>query len=105
DRRETPDVLTVERRAAAFDADNAFHEARSNFGHEPAKWPAGGVRHDDWRTDLVQQHRAALSPHHVRRFRSGRNAAVNRWRRRWGWRRRTRHAAAARIAAALRRNH
>src|SRR5205823_9503470 len=36
---------------------------------------------------------------------SGRNAAVNRWRRRWGWRRRTRHAAAARIAAALRRNH
>ena len=41
------------------------------------------MRHDDRGTDLVEQHRAALTPYHVRGFGSTREAAVNRqWRQR-----------------------
>ena len=80
-RGEAPDVLAGERPACAFDDDDRLDETRPNLRDEPAKWAARGVRHDDRRPDLVEQHRAALSPDHVRGFRPGRHAAVHRQRR------------------------
>jgi hypothetical protein len=62
---DIPQALAPPNAPAAFDRDDAFHEVRANLGDEPAKRAAGRVRHDDRRTDLVEQHRAALTPHHV----------------------------------------
>src|SRR5207237_997334 len=60
-----PDVAAAERLTAAFNGDDALYEIRTDFGNEPAERTAGRMRHDDGRTDLVEQHRAALTPDHV----------------------------------------
>ena len=73
-RRHAPDVGR-RTAAAAFDGDDAFHEVRADLCDEPSERPARGVGHDDRRSDLVEQHRAALAPHEMLRIRSpGRGA-------------------------------